>query len=198
MRLPLLFLILGLAASQAQQHDLGLTLGSVLSEIRTSGPISAHLSNGLALQANYGYRLTESKTASLYLETHFLANPSRQIDSTTRSLTRDVATLYVMPGLRLKFLPGSRVSPWAAAGAGYALYEQSTTLLNLAPNPAVRLLHRAGVNYGGGVDIRAWRMLSLRAEVRDVYTGSPAFNTRAIGGGQHNVVAGGGIVLRFR
>jgi hypothetical protein len=39
--------------------------------------------------------------------------------------------------------------------------------------------------------------LTLRAEIRDFYGGSPAYNTRAISGGQHKVVAGGGLVLRF-
>lgn len=48
--------------------------------------------------------------------------------------------------------------------------------------------------------LHAWKhelALTLRAEIRDFYGGSPAYNTRAISGGQHKVVAGGGLVLRF-
>ena len=45
-------------------------------------------------------------------------------------------------------------------------------------------------------NVRAWKFIGLRAEIRDFYTGSPAYNS-AIRGGQHNVVAGGGIVLKF-
>jgi hypothetical protein len=40
--------------------------------------------------------------------------------------------------------------------------------------------------------------LALRLEARDFYSGSPSFNVAGISGGQHNQVAGGGFVLRFR
>jgi hypothetical protein len=52
--------------------------------------------------------------------------------------------------------------------------------------------------FGGGVDVAVWRWLGLRGEIRDYYSASPTYNLASIRGGQHNVVAGGGIVLRFR
>ncbi len=65
-------------------------------------------------------------------------------------------------------------------------------------NPAPRFLHRGALDFGGGADVRFWRFIALRGEIRDFFTGSPAYNALSITGGQHNVVAGGGFVLRFR
>lgn len=178
----------------AQQHEIGLTLGGLAKQDRAG----LSLGSGVALQANYGYRLVDAKVAALYGEVHLLANPQRVVNSADPSVTRDIATLYVTPGVRLKFLPHSRLSPFIAAGAGYAQYEQSTFVLSGAANRAPRNVFHGAFDYGGGVDWRGWwPWLGFRAEVRDFYTGSPAFNSRLIEGGQHNVVAGGGLVLRF-
>jgi len=51
--------------------------------------------------------------------------------------------------------------------------------------------------YGGGVDLKLWKFVGLRMEIRDFYTGSPSYNAGQIHGGQHNVVAGGGLILRL-
>ena len=53
------------------------------------------------------------------------------------------------------------------------------------------------MDFGGGVGTRLWRWIGLRFEIRDFYTGSPAYNLPNLGGGQHNVVAGGGFVLKW-
>ena len=98
----------------------------------------------------------------------------------------------------MKFFPNRSVAPYLAVGGGWAVYEQSTATLNGSPNPASRLVNHAALDYGGGVDFKFWRFVGLRAEVRDFYAGGPSYNTAAIHGGQHNVVAGGGLVLKFR
>ncbi len=180
------------------KHELGLTLGRLEKGSRGAAPTNLELRSGTALQANYGYRLMGGEKASLYGEVHMLASPLRDVSSTNLTLTRDVASLFVTPGLRLKFAPLARVAPYVAIGGGYALYEQSTSRIDGQPNSAPRSIHRGAISVGGGVDVRFWRFISFRAEIRDFYTGSPAFNSAAITGGQHNVVAGGGFVLRFR
>ncbi|MDQ6666147.1 MAG: hypothetical protein M3Z23_17340 [Acidobacteriota bacterium] len=135
--------------------------------------------------------------AALYAETHFLANGLRDIGAGNSNASRDVATILVTLGLRLKFFPRRAISPYAAVGGGYALYEQSRMTIGGAPNPAPRFTHRGALDFSGGVDAPLWRFVGLRAEVRDFYTGNPSFNEPVISSGQHNVVAGGGIVLRF-
>jgi len=182
------------------KHELGLLLGAISAPQRTLTNPTGQLttSTDVALEANYGYRLLGNETAALYGEVHFLANPLRQVNSTDQTLTRDASAIFLTPGVRVKFFPNRRVSPYLAVGGGWAVYEQSTNTLNGNPNPASRLVNHGAFDYGGGVDFKFWRFVGLRAEIRDFYAGGPSYNTTAIRGGQHNVVAGGGLVLRFR
>jgi hypothetical protein len=152
----------------------------------------------VAFQANYGYRIFGNDQAVLYGEVHLLANPLREVNSSMQTLTRDVATLFVTPGIRVKFFPPRRIAPYVAVGGGWADYEQSTTTLAGNRNSAPRTVNHGAFDYGGGVDFKFWRFVGLRAEIRDFYTGSPSYNAPALSGGQHNVVAGGGLVLEFR
>ena len=98
---------LGIAAAQeiAPRHEVGLTLGGLFGDQRSGGATRLDLGSGVALQANYGYRIAGGDRAALYGELHFLANPLRDVASTDRSLTRDVATIFLTPGLRVKFYP---------------------------------------------------------------------------------------------
>lgn len=190
----LLFLAFS-CATFAQNHELGLTLGRISGPTHSTAAGDLSLDSGIALQANYGYRFLLRRHFALSAEVHFLANGLREIRSTDRNVTRDVATAYVTPGLRVKFAPFSRFQPYVVAGGGYALYEQSHFRLDDEQNPAPRFLHRGAVMFGGGADIPVWRWLGARFEVRDFYTGNPAFNALVRSSGQHNVVVGGGIVL---
>jgi len=189
------------AASQeehAPKHEVGLTLGSMLTTDLQAPQNRIELGSGIAFQANYGYRFFEADQAALYGEVHLLASPQRLVASPVPTLTRDIATLYVTPGVRLKFFPRSALAPYVVAGGGYALYEQSLTRLDGQPNSVPRTINRGVFHFGGGVDLKLWRFVGLRAEFRDFYSGSPAYNSAAVSGGQHNLVASGGIVLKFQ
>jgi hypothetical protein len=98
-----------------------------------------------------------------------------------------VASLYALPGVRVKFRPAAAWSPFLAAGAGYALYEQSTRRIDGQPNPAPRFIHRGALDFGGGLDFKVWRFAGGRIEVRDFYSGNPGFNA-PVNGGQHSLV----------
>jgi hypothetical protein len=189
----------GIAVGQElpARQEVGLTLGGLFSTERTGGATRLDLGSGIALQANYGYRLLGNRTIALFGEVHLLANPLRNVSSTDSTLTRDVASLFITPGVRVKFFPNSRIAPYAAIGGGWADYEQSTLTLDGRANNAPRTVNHGAFDYGGGVDVKLWRFLGLRTEIRDFYTGSPSYNTGQTRGGQHNVVAGGGLVLSF-
>jgi hypothetical protein len=181
------------APAFSQNNEVGLTLGGLLSRDRGT----LEIGGGTSWQANYGRRIYNGESCALFAEVHFLANPLREIASSDSRATRDVATLFVTPGLRLKLLTGRRVHPYVAAGGGYALYENSTTTLGGAPNPAPRFDHTGAFMFGGGVDMPVWRWFGVRLEVRDFYTRNPVFNIPVSGGRQHNIVAGGGFSLTF-
>ena len=176
-----------------QKNELAFSIGSVTASERQPLKLGADT----ALQINYGRRLFEFNNVALYGEVHFLASPNREVTAGPQIATRDVASLYLTPGLRLKFLPKAKLSPFVAIGGGLALYEQSTKLRNNQANPVSRELTRGAFNFGGGADLRIWRSLSLRSEFRDFITGSPNYNLPSIRGTQHNPVISGGIVLQW-
>jgi outer membrane protein W len=186
-----------LPAAFAQQQELGLTLGHILANELAVASGSLDLSGGTALQANYGLRVYKGSAVTVYFETHFLANGLREIASPDSRVSRDVATAYVTPGVRVRFAPNKAVQPYVVFGGGYALYEQSKTTLAGNPNPALRFTHGTTIAFGSGVDAKLWRFIGLRAEVRDFYSGNPTFNIEPSSSRQHNVVIGGGFVLRF-
>lgn len=190
-------LLISASSAFAQKQELGLTLGQLTGTDRRSvDGTSLTLGSGTALQADYEYRLIQTRLASVYAGAHFLANPQRVVTGASGALTRDVATIYITPGAMVKFFPGARIQPWATVGGGAAVYEQSLLRQDGKPNPAPRDVTHGAFTYGGGVDVPIWKFVALRGEVRDFYSGNPAYNV-GLASGQHNVVAGGGFVLRF-
>jgi opacity protein-like surface antigen len=193
-----LLFVAALASAQdnehSPRHEIGLTLGRVTPTDRNMLRLGA----GTALQANYGHRIWQGDTAAVYAEVHFLGNPQRLVTAPNQTLTRDVATIFLTPGVRVKFRPLDTVSPYVVGGGGYAVFEQSLNRLDGQPNGAPRTIGRGSFMFGGGVDVKLWQFIAVRAEARDFYSGSPAYNTSALAGGQHNVTIGGGVVLRFR
>jgi opacity protein-like surface antigen len=153
--------------------------------------------SGVAFQANYGRWFLGSNTVAIYGEINFVASPLRDVSSSVTAATRDFASLYVTPGVRVKFRPAARVSPYAVVGGGYGDYEQSTTRMDGEPNPASHELARGVFDFGAGVDVRVWRIVAFRGEARDFYTGAAGYNVAGISGGQHNIVATGAFVLRW-
>jgi hypothetical protein len=181
----------------AEKHEIGLTLGGLLPQDLGTNPNAIRLGAGTALQANYGRRLINARLVEVSGEVHFLANAQRVVGSTNPLSTRDVATIYVTPGIRVKFGAKSSFSPYLAAGGGIAWYQQSLLQKDGRPNTAPRNVNPGVVDFGGGVDTNLWRWIGLRAEIRDFYSGTPAYNLPEPGSRQHNVVAGGGFVLKW-
>src|SRR3954454_325193 len=97
-----LFVLLLPAFVFAQKQEVGLTLGELVSADRIStNNIAFHVGSGIALQANYEYRVLNAGSAALYVGVHFLASPQRPITSRNGSLTRDIASLYITPTVML-------------------------------------------------------------------------------------------------
>ncbi|MGB2901071.1 MAG: hypothetical protein WBB89_17575 [Candidatus Acidiferrum sp.] len=201
----LVFLALGLLAStfpvlaSAQSNDITLSLGGIAAQSRTlrSPPAgSTQISADVSLGANYGHRLLHAEVAALYAEIQFVALPNRSVTPANAIVPQNYASLYVTPGLRLKVLPRARLSPWVALGGGYALYEQSAKLSN-GQNTTSKFLNRGVFDFGGGLDYRLFRFFGLRGEVRDFVSGNPNLNVALSSSTQHNIVASGGISVRF-
>jgi len=134
---------------------------------------------------------------ALYGEINFVTSPLRDVSSSVGAATHDFASLYVTPGIRLKYRPTARISPYVLVGGGYADYEQSVKRIDDQPNQASRELARGVFDFGAGVDVHVWRFVALRGEARDLYSGSPNYNIASISGGQHNIFITGAFVLRW-
>jgi hypothetical protein len=186
------------APAHGQKQELTFSLGGIPGQIRNfqgsagTAQISADRSFGI----NYGHRLLDAKIAALYGEIEFAALPNRNVTAATATVPQSYASLYLTPGLRLKFFPSLRLSPWVAIGGGYALYQQSEKFSD-GQNDTNKFLNRGVFDYGGGLDFRLFRFIGLRGEVRDFLSGNPSLNVALNSGTQHNIVASGGVILRY-
>jgi opacity protein-like surface antigen len=184
----LTLLLLTLLPLSAQSHELGLLLGSL------RGNNTPPLGSGTALQANYAFRVAAAGPVQLFAGANFIANPQRKVTPANPIGIRDLASLYLTPELKLKF-GRNRLQPYAFLGAGLAVYEHSTLTAGGAPNPGPRTSNAAAFTYGAGADLKVIKWLSLRAELRDNFSGPPTYNIPA--SNQHNTSLTGGFVLHW-
>lgn len=153
------------------------------------------------LEGTLGFQLLNAKVASLHLEVPVAGIPSQTLHLSTApsAVFAHMSSTYVTPGFRLKLLPGAPISPFVSLGGGWARYSLGSGATN-----------KGALAYGGGLDFKTGiPFLGFRGEVRDFVTGDPNFGfANAITGGfkgssnqsglhRHNILAGGGIVLRF-
>jgi hypothetical protein len=166
----------GLAA--AQNSDLGLLAG--ISGPRGSitvagGTVTQSGSVAPSLQLNYAWQVVERKTY-LYVELP-LVIPFREGGTVATSPAGTVVVgdagpdVFFTPGLRLKVSPQSRVSFYGAAGFGIASFGGST----ISASPALTSVaggrqNSVAADFGGGIDLRLTRLLSLRGDARDFVT----------------------------
>jgi len=110
-----IFLFLGLCVwvhpVLAQKQEVTLSLGGVFSQSRSvQATGTVQISSDFDLEANYGYRFLHANIAALYGELEFVALPNRSVTTATAIVPKNYASLYVAPGLRLKFAPAARIS----------------------------------------------------------------------------------------
>src|SRR5689334_18723048 len=130
-----IFLFLGLCVCVhpvlAQKQEVTLSLGGVFSQSRSfQGASTAQISSDFDLEANYGYRFLHANIAALYGEIEFVALPNRSVTSATAIVPKNYASLYVAPGLRLKFAPAGRISPWKECHRGSGRFGSSGFSIN--------------------------------------------------------------------
>jgi len=167
----LLFLLPG--AALAQNSDLAFLVGA-------AGPSYATVSEGtvtasvrVGLQVNYAAQLHETGAGQLYLELPLMiaAHLRGTIENDVTTTISD--SLFFTPGARWRFTPQKRVSFYAAAGVGIGSFATSISQVGggVVSNTNDRITTVA-FGFGGGIDFRLTRLLSLRAEGRDFLTRS--------------------------
>jgi hypothetical protein len=171
-------------ALHAQKNEFSI-MGS---SFQTSASLDIH--GGAGLQLNYARRIVHIPMASLYLELPFAAAWGGNLPfyHSGFHLNEDFNTMYITPGLKLKILPSSFISPYVAGGLGWGSFHTT--------NPSSTSNHFAA-DIGGGADFKILPLLSLRGEVRDYYTSGTTLYFPTVSGSVNNVVITGGVVLRF-
>ena len=108
-----------LAQEAAHKNELAFGLGGIPSLSRSDSP-SLEAGSGVVFQVNYGRRVLDTNKVAVYGEINFIASPLRGVSSSATTATHYFASLYVTPGIRVKFRPSARISPFAFVGGGYA------------------------------------------------------------------------------
>ncbi|HZS25850.1 MAG TPA: hypothetical protein VFB76_01365 [Candidatus Angelobacter sp.] len=188
-------------AATAQKADVAFTVGgSFVSD--TTGTVTTlpavatiKTDHHIFLEGTLGVRLLNAHLVSLHAELPVAGIPSQPLTVAGVPGTVDhLGTVFITPGLRLKIAPIAPISPWVSIGGGWARYSLNTAGVTQ---------NKAALQYGGGLDFKTGLpLLGFRAEVRDFVTGDPDFgfgNIFSSGSGlhHHNILAGGGLVLRF-
>lgn len=189
------------ASGQETKNETGFLLGSEqIPGSTTTAGVPFSVGGSVAFSFDYARRLKGERTA-LFVEVPFAAAPSHRGGSSQPGTATSLATLYVVPSLRLQAFAHRRFSPWLSGGLGYGRLETSALFNNGTPNPAINQ-NTATAQFGGGVDIRTPLHLlfpiSLRAELRDYYAVDAAnYGASLRQQGQHDIVPAGGFVIHF-
>ena len=184
----------------AQENEFAVLVGGMKTGekgLRSTQPARAAFDGALAYEVSYARRFIDGSLASLHWEITGVGAPRTDVKSTDLLLPRSYSTIFVTPGLKLRLFPGSGLSPYIAAGAGFGRYQASELLNNLQANTADREVSTWVFNYGGGVDLNVIGPIAVRGEIRDFITGSPSLYAPFLIDKQHNVTAAAGLVLRW-
>ncbi|HET9281102.1 MAG TPA: hypothetical protein VFR24_03965 [Candidatus Angelobacter sp.] len=178
--------VLGAASASDIQQTFTPTIGPSVLE-KTS------FDRHIFLEGAASLRLLNAHAVSLRLEVPVAEIPSQPIAILPGESPLALSALFITPGLRVNVLPGAAVSPWGSVGGGWAHYSSDNTTIS-----------KGALQYGGGLDFKTGLpLLAFRAEVRDFVTADPvdvfinSETTSMKGLHHHNVLVGGGIVLRF-
>jgi opacity protein-like surface antigen len=199
--LPFCLIVLAAINVCAQQNEVGLLLGvndTQGREFVSSVINSFRPGTDLTFEVTYARRFTDAKLASMHFEVVFAATPSTDINPSNVALPRSYSSIFLTPGLKFKLLPGFFLSPYVAAGAGYARFTVSDTATDGSVTTVVQRGSNKGVyNYGVGAELKFFPGLSLRGEIRNFISGSPNLGPTLLEDTRRNVFYGAGLVVRF-
>jgi opacity protein-like surface antigen len=113
-------------------------------------------------------QLKEYKTGKLYLELPLLmgGRAASSVSGVVSSSTQ--AGIYFTPGLRFNLTLHPRTSFYAMGGAGVAAFDEEQHVVGKGVVTSSNGWESSfAVAFGGGLDFRLTRLISLRGEVRD-------------------------------
>lgn len=192
------------ALAQDEKNEVGASIGRTL--ISDQGIAAAipdpiiHSGKGLSFDAEYARRFLVTPVFSVSGEVVLMYNHAVDLNGGAYLfpvVPTQYSELFVTPAARVNLFPTTAVSPWVSLGGGFGHFGESSTLDYGGVNPGKNTT--SGVLEGGlGLDVKVWRRLSMRGEVRDFWSGEPDFPLAPTGKTrQHNYFVGGGLFWRF-
>jgi hypothetical protein len=193
------------AVAQDEKNEIGGTLGrtfisnqGIKSGIDPNTIIAS--GKGLSFDVEYARRFIVTPVFAVSGEAVLMVNKDEDINGGAFGFAvvpPQYSQLFVTPGARVNLFPTTAVSPWVSLGAGFAHFSESSTLIYGGTNPG-KSTTSAVIQGGIGLDVKVWRKLSIRGEVRDFWSGEPDFPLAPTGHSrQHNYFVAGGAFWRF-
>jgi hypothetical protein len=200
--LAVVVLVSGLASAQDEKNQLTGIVGRTF--VSNEGIKGATFSNpfirfgkGFTFQVNYSRYLITGPVFALSGEVPVVFNLDEDINSGANVVPLNYSSYFITPAARVNLFPAAAVSPWVSFGGGFGHFSENSSLISGGTNPGKS--KTTGVLQGGfGLDVRIWRRISLRGEVRDFWSGEPDFPLAPTGKTrQHNFFVGAGATWHF-
>jgi opacity protein-like surface antigen len=193
------------AAAQDEKNEIGFVIGRTF--VSDQGIQNAtyfdpiiHTGKGLTVGGEYAYRFWVTPIYSISGELAVVDNTQAKLNAGgygNAVVPVNYSALFLTPAARVNLFPTNAVSPWVSFGAGFGHFSESKNLDYGGTNPGTSSTS-AVIEGGLGLDVRVWRKLCMRGEVRDFWSGEPDFPLAPTGHSrQHNYFVGGGAFWRF-
>ena len=195
-------------AETDENNEIGLILGVTATPSRTLAPGGVLGGNSeltskasLALGVDYDRRVIGTDWMTIYGGADFLASPfDVKLNDPPVNVSPQYAYIFLTGHVKAKFYADNKISPWLSLGGGYARFKEKPPTASL--NGFSQGIGRATLEMGAGFDTQpvthlAGFPIAFRVEVRDFYSGLPNYGQDLVHSKQHNVILGGGLVVRF-
>jgi hypothetical protein len=153
--------------------------------------------DGISFEGNYSRLLRSGSLTSLSVEVPVVFQVDEDLNYGLNVVPEGYRAYFVTPSARVTLFPNLPVTPWLSLGGGFGHFSASSKLEFGGPNTGKTGNTTGVLQFGAGGDVSMWRSFSLRAEVRDFYSGVPQLNVKTGKSGQHNLFVGAGIVWHF-
>jgi hypothetical protein len=193
------------AVAQDEKNEVGGLLGRTF--ISDQGIQNAtyfdpiiHSGKGLTFEGEYARRFLVTPIYSVSAEGLLVYNWDVDLNAGQYGnsvVPSDLKKFFITPAARVNLFPTTAVSPWISFGAGFGHISQNNQLIYGGTNPG-KSTTSAVIEAGFGLDVKVWRKLSIRMDVRDFWAGQPDFPLAPTGKTrQHNFFVSGGAFWRF-
>ena len=176
-KMSILISAMSCSTALAQNSDVGFLMGAAAptKEIVGSSNVRVTTALGTSGQINYAWQVKSTRAGDLYVETPLVIIGHNNVNITSTVGEFNNSAILLAPGLRFKVSVHSRVSLYVAGGAGAGWIKNTETRFESGDVIRVSRGRTAGVvGFGGGMDFRLTRFVSLRGEARDFFTPTAA------------------------